>query len=259
VSAGVLALIALVTAVLLRQGATGEQPAATTAPASDAPVWADVLRWIDTELDAETRVVVTPAVGAGLLSAGGDEARFLPPDGQAPGALLLLSGEPPPSESAVLARFEDPGGAVLTLVDPAPGVPTADELGRRQRLSAAVLANPNTGATGRAADVLGTADVDARLLAVLAVLVAQLGVGVADFPPAPAEPADGPPARHVLLDRLGGEPLTHGSAAAGRIQTFLAAQRPPFAPDTVDVTDDGVLVGFRYESAPDAVITENTP
>jgi len=159
----------------------------------------------------------------------------------------------------VLARFEDPDGAPLTLVDPAPGVPTAEELERRERLSAAVLANPRTGATGRAADVLGTADIDARLLGLLALLVAQLGVGVADFPPAPAEPADGPPARHVLLDRLDTSPLEPGSAAADRLLSYLAAQRPPFAPDTVEVTDAGVLVGFRYESAPDAVVTERTP
>ena len=47
--------------------------------------------------------------------------------------------------------------------------------------------------------------------------------------------------------------------ATDRLLAFLEAQLPPFAPDAVDVTDDGVLVGFRYESAPDAVVTANTP
>ena len=93
----------------------------------------------------------------------------------------------------------------------------------------------------------------------LAALVTQLGAGVADFPAAPGEPADGPLARRVLVDRLGADPLGPGLPATDRLLTFLDAQLPPFAADTVEVTDDGVLVGFRYESAPDRLVEESTP
>ena len=73
------------------------------------------------------------------------------------------------------------------------------------------------------------------------------------------EPIDGPLARHVLLDRVGSERVAPDEQATDRLLAFLAAQLPPFAPDAVTVTADGVLVGFRYESAPDAVVTADTP
>ena len=104
-----------------------------------------------------------------------------------------------------------------------------------------------------------SASVDARLLGLLAALVAQLGSGVADFPPPPGEPAEGALARHVLIDRVGSATVRPGEPATERLVEYLQAQLPPFAPDDVKVTDDGVLVGFRYESSPDAVVDENTP
>ena len=263
-SVAALAAVALVTVFLLRPGLGTETETATETgtATTDSPgarhTWAGLLSWTEAELPARTLVVVPGDLRGPIVAAGGDEDRFLPSGADAPGTLLLVEGQPP--QGAVpIARFEDATGTAFTVVDPEPGEPTSEELERRERLSAAILANPRTGATGRAADVLRTADVDARLLGLLAALVAQLGVGVADFPPDPGKPVDGPPARRVLLDRLGGEPLEPGAPATDRLLIFLAAQLPPFAPDTVEVTDGGVLVGFRYESAPDAVVTENTP
>jgi hypothetical protein len=238
-----------------------DDPAATPDRTADAPVAGvrdDLLEWTDAELPAGDRVEVPTAVRAGLLDAGADPARFPAPGGPPAGALRLLVDEPLPSGAVVLARFDD-DGAALTLVDPTPVEPTSEELARRARLAAAVLANPRTGAEGAAAEVLRTAAVDARLLGLLAVLVAQLDVRVADFPASTAAPADGVLARRVLLDRSGGDPLTPGSPAAERLTTFLAAQRPPFAPDDVEVTADGVLIGFRYVSDPDAIVTARTP
>jgi hypothetical protein len=248
------AVVALVAAVLLRPGDT-ERPTETVAPPAADTAAADLLRWTRAELPADTAVRV-PDELFDELSAADD--RFRSSDSDAPGSLLLVTGQPPPG-ALVLARFADPDGDALTVVDPAPGEPTADELDRRQRLSAAILANPNTGATGRAEEVLDAATVDARLLGLLAVLVAQLGVGVADFPPADGEPTDGPLARHVLFDRVGSERVAPGEQAADQLLAFIEAQLPPFVPDAVTVTDDGVLVDFRYESAPDAVVTANTP
>ncbi len=254
---GALAVVAGLTVFLLRPAF--DVPTTAGAQGPDPRVWAELLRWTDAELPVSTPVVLPSPLRADVVAAGGAEARFLPQGSRTPGALVLHVGASPPPGAAALARFGEAGGPTLTLVDPAPGEPTADELARRERLSAALLAHPDAVATGRAADVLGAADVDARLLGLLAVLVARAGVSIGDFPAAPADVADGPPARRVLLDRAGTEPLTPGSAAADRLLTFLAAQQPPFAPDTVDVTEAGVLVGFRYESAPDAVVTTRTP
>ena len=239
-----------------------DDPAASpdgTADATVAAVRDDLLDWTTAELTADTPVAVPTAVRAGLLDAGADPARFVAPDDPGTGALRLLADGTPPPGAVVLARFAGPDGSALTLVDPVPGEPTPEELDRRTRLAAAVLANPAAGAGDAAAEVLSTADVDARLLTLLSVLVARLQVAVADFPAAPAEPVDGPPARRMLLDRAGADLLRPGSAAAEDVTTFLDAQMPPFAPDVVEVTEAGVLVGFRYASDADALVTRSTP
>jgi len=245
--------------VLVTRPGTTETPAGTGPEQGTDAAWAELVQWADLELPPDTSLLVPDDLLADATAAGGTGGRFQPLGADVPGALLLVTGEQPPAGSLELARFGTADGATFALVDPAPGQPSAEEIQRRQRLSAAVFANPNTGATGRAAEVLQTADIDARLLGLLAVLVAQLGVGVADFPPAAGEPADGPLARSVLIDRVGADRVAAGEAVANRLLAFLDAQLPPFAPDRVEVTDDGVLVGFRYESAPDAVVTEQTP
>jgi len=252
----VAAVVTVVALLVLRPGAS--EPPAGTGQGEDAAA-ADLVRWVDGELPPETVLLVPDDVRADVTAAGGDEERLRPLDSDVSGPRLLVLSEEPAPGSTTVARFAAPGSATLTVVDPEPGQPTAEELDRRQRLSAAILANPNTGATGRAADILQRGDVDARLLGLLAVLVAQLGVGIADFPPAAGEPADGVLARSVLLDRVGTEPVADGQAVTDRLLAFLDAQLPPFAPQRVEVTDEGVLVGFGYESAPDALVTEQTP
>ena len=242
--------------LLLRPGS--ELPPGTDARDGDSATWGELARWADAELPAGTSLLVTDDLLGDATAAGADE-RLRPLDADVAGARLLVTSEEPPPGSAVLARFGSPDTTALVVVDPAPGQPSAEELDRRRRLSAAVVANPNTGATGRAAEVLQRADVDARLLGLLALLVAQLDVGVADFPPAAGQPPDGVLARSVLLDRVGSEPVATGEAATGRLVAFLDAQLPPFAPQRVEVTEDGVLIGFSYESAPDALVTEQTP
>jgi hypothetical protein len=251
----VLAVAAVVTVVVARVGTT-ESPAGSDARQRES--WADLVQWADAELPTGTSLLVPDELLADATAAGADE-RLRPLDADVTGARVLVTSEEPPPGSAVLARFGTSDTTGLTVVDPAPGLPTTEELQRRQRLSAAVLANPNTGATGRAAEILQDAEIDARLLGLLAVLVAQLDVGIADFPPADGEPADGVLARSVLLDRVGTEPLATGNAVTDRLLTFVDAQLPPFAPQRVQATDDGVLIEFRYESAPDALVSEQTP
>jgi hypothetical protein len=254
-AAAAVAVVAMITALVLLPVGREEQATDAAGPPAADTAAAALVGWARAELPSGRPVLVPDDV---LEQLSGADDRFRASGAGTPGALLVVTGEPAPG-SLVLARFADPGGATLTLVDPSPGKPTADEIDRRQRLATAILANPNTGATGRAAEVLEEASVDARLLGLLAVLVAQLGVGVADFPPAPGEPADGPPARHLLIDRVGSERVAPGEQATDRLLAFVEAQLTPFAPDAVTVTADGVLIGFRYESAPDRLVTENTP
>jgi hypothetical protein len=101
--------------------------------------------------------------------------------------------------------------------------------------------------------------VDQRLLSVLAALTARSGIGIAAFPVPRAAPDDGLPARRALLNSAGGEELRPGAAATDGLVTWLDAQRDPFAPDSVDVTDRGVLIGYRYVSDPDALVTRSVP
>jgi hypothetical protein len=250
----VVVVVVAVVAVVALHHETTQSP--DTSERDDAAS-TDLVQWVDSELPPQTPVLA-PGEELSALTSGGSDERFRPLEGGSPGALLVVRGTEPPG-SAVLARFGGTESSALILVDPDPGRPSAEQLERRQRRAAAVLANPNTRATGRAADVLRSAAVDARLLGLLAALVAQLGTGVADFPPPPGEPADGPPARHVLIDRVGTATVGPGEVAADRLVAFLQAQLSPFAPDDVDVTDEGVLVGFRYESSPDALVEESTP
>ena len=56
-----------------------------------------------------------------------------------------------------------------------------------------------------------------------------------------------------MIDRIWGKPLTDGAAVTTLLLAWLSAQLPPFHPDSVQVTHGGVLIGFRYVSAPDAV------
>jgi hypothetical protein len=244
-------VLGVVAAVLLLRPWSGSDSARGAELAGVAP---DVVRWLEAEVPPGTPVTASGDVRTALDRAGAGDRVGARTDG----ALRVVEGGPPDG-SLVLARFGAADGAALSVVDPAPVPPTPAELQRRRSLAAAVLENPVAGATGRAAEALRTGAIDARLLGLLAGLVSRMDVHVADLPPAPGEPPDGPPARRLLVDEAAGERLIPGAAATEDLVAYLAAQRPPFAPDSVESTDDGVLVAFDYESAPDAAVTAATP
>lgn len=236
-------------------------PAADARPTGRTP--AALLGWAAAELPEGARLLAPDRLRADLLHAGADPDQVLPPgtvdpaDASAP--VLVLSDGGLPGGATVLARFDGGEQArTVVVVDPAPGVPTPEELQRRRSLAAAILANPRTSTGDRAGRVLRSAAVDQRLLSLLAALTAWSGVGIAEFPAPQAEP-DGLLARRVLLDAVGEEALRPGAVATDRLVGWLEAQRGPFAPDSVEVTDQGVLVGFRYVSAPDALVTRSAP
>ena len=67
------------------------------------------------------------------------------------------------------------------------------------------------------------------------------------------------PTRSVLLAAVGSAPVGAGQPATEPLRTWLEAQLPPFAPDSVEVTGDGVRLSHRYASDPDGLVTEVTP
>jgi len=219
------------------------------APGAIGTPAAALLRWADRELPADARL--RPAAGMpGDLLGAGDRVATDEPTGPDDLVLTVTDGEPE-SGTRVVGRV---GG--LTVLDPSPGTPTPEQLNRRVALAEAVLANPTTRAPEDAAAVLRSADVDMRLLSLLAVLTAREGIGVAAFPR--ADGAQGP-ARSVLLSAVGGSPVGAGAPATEPLRTWLEAQLPPFAPDRVEVTDDGVLLSHRYASDPDALVADVSP
>ncbi|MGY1735626.1 hypothetical protein [Geodermatophilus sp. SYSU D00684] len=244
-------------------GPAARPPAASTpGPGDDAtpPDGAGpVAGWLGAALLPQTDLAATAAVRRELSDAGVPAGRLRPAeDGVPPGALLAVVGAAP-AGSRVVARFDRHGdGSELLVVDPAPGEPTAGEVARRHDLAQALLANPTTRAEGAAAAVLQDAAVDERLLTVLAAVAAADGVGVAAFPALPGEEGAATPARRALVDAVGGAPVPGDPEATERLRAWFAAQLPPFAPDDVEVTDAGVLVSFRYVSAPEALVTAAT-
>jgi hypothetical protein len=214
-----------------------------------------LLGWAGAQLPAGATLDVDPPLAAELRQAGApaglldDEARADRPAG-AP-VLQVTPGEP---ETAVVARFTDDDGRTLTVVDPGSAAPDADQLGRRRTLGAALLANPRTQLPDTAAGRLQDGAVDPRLLTLLAGIVARFDVRLADLPPAPGE--EGPSAvRSALLTAADGTPLAADAPAQAALETWLSAQRAPLAPDDVRPTDDGLLIGFRYVTDPDGVVS----
>jgi hypothetical protein len=239
--------------------ATGPATASDGGPAPPA----DLLDWLATELPAGGTVAAPPELRARLLAAGADPA-VLPESAPAEagagraGIPALTLAEDEPEGGRVLARF-DLEATPLILVDPSPVEATDEQRQQREALAAAVLANPTTRAEGDARAVLAAADVDPRLLAVVAALTAQEGIGLWAFPALPGEVPGSAPARRVVVDAVGGRPVPADGAVTQRLIAWLDAQLGPFAPDTVEVTGDGVLIGFDYVPGPDAVVASATP
>ena len=107
--------------------------------------------------------------------------------------------------------------------------------------------------------ILRSGEVDPRLISLLAALAAQFGVGIPDLPLADGEPREGPLARRALVDRIGEDPVLPGSPATERLLAWLEAQLPPFAPDSMASTDEGVHIDFAYVSAADALVSASAP
>ena len=223
---------------------------------------ATLLAWIDEQLPPEGRVVAPPRIWAELVHAGADTDQVRLPGTAgaggpvAPAVLTVVEGALPGGSTPV-ARFGLSGGRPdLLLADGSAGDPTPEEWARRRTLAAALLANPMTVDGSQAAGVLASAEVDPRMLALLAGIGVQLEVELAALPTVAGEERTGTLVRHAALLGGSGAPLRPGEPKTERLLAWLDAQWPPFAPDTVEVSNGGVRIGYRYVSAPDALVTE---
>jgi hypothetical protein len=222
---------------------------------------ATLLAWIDEQLPPEGRVVAPPRIWAELVHAGADTDQVRLPGTAGAGGpvapvLAVVEGDLPGGSTPV-ARFGLSGGRPdLLLADGSAGDPIPEELARRRTLAAALLANPMTADGSQAAGVLASAEVDPRLLALLAGIGVQLHAELAALPTVAGEERTGTLVRHAALLGGSGAPLRPGAPETERLLAWLDAQWPPFAPDTVEVTNGDVRIGYRYVSAPDALVTE---
>lgn len=257
--AGATLLVAAATAAVLAPGQASPSAPAPGRPGTSTAAPATVLRWAAAELPRGAVLTAPPGLAAELRHAGGSpqqvriERTGVP---TSPGTFLVTDGGVP-AGGRVVGRFPDPSArATILVVDPAPGIPTSEEVRRRQAIAMAVLANPTTRTTPDAAARLRSADVDPRLLSLVAALAARSGVGIAAFPAPLDTPSAGLLARRGLIDTVGGQPVSSGSPATEDLVTWLRAQLPPYTPDSITVSHDGVLIGFRYASAPDALVSQ---
>ena len=169
------------------------------------------------------------------------------------GGLQVRRGAPGPgSADVVVARFGDPDTGLVVL-DPDRRTPDADQLALRRALSGALLTNPTTADAGQATGVLVSGDVDPRLLTLLAGIAAQYGVGIAELPAVPGEVDTA--VRYAVVDSVGGTGLVDDPAVQQQVRAWLEAQLPPYAPDLVEETDDGIRIGYDYVSDPDGLLS----
>ncbi|SDO21669.1 hypothetical protein SAMN05660199_01544 [Klenkia soli] len=238
-------VLAAATAAALVAGAVLAAVALRTTPVDDfgAQDRAAFVDWFTEQLPAGSTVAAS-----GLL------AQDLRRDGVpvAADGLQVARGAPGSSRDDVVARFGD-ADTGLVVVDPDRRTPDADQRTLRRELSGALLTNPTTADAGQATGALLSGDVDPRLLTLLAGIAAQYGVGISSLPAVPGEV--GTAVRYAVVDSVGGTRLVDDPALRDQVRTWLTAQLPPYAPDLVEDTDDGIRVGYDYASDPDALLT----
>ena len=217
----------------------------------------DLTSWASAQLPVGATLAADPALAAALEQSGMGSGMLGTASSTSSGtdgpALRVVQGGDP-AGGTVVARFADGDGGEFTVVDPAAVPPDAAALEQRRSLGAAVLANPATMAPAPAAQLLRDGDVDPRLLTLLAGLAARFQVQLADLSVVPGEEGL-TPVRSAVLAAAGGRPLTEGTEPLSEVQTWLSAQRGPYAPDDVRLVDGGLTVGFRYVTDPDGAVT----
>jgi hypothetical protein len=256
-------VLAAVVAGALTVALVGGAVALRTAPRSDFGAAAAIRlsEWARTQLPDGTRLSVPAGLRAELVHAGADPARVGTAAASRVSAtsadetvLRVVSGEVPAGSAPVVRVDAADGLAPLTVVDPSPVAPTAEERERRRGLGQALAANPTTLAGDEVLTQLAGGELDPRLMSLLAGIGAASGIGLGSLPVVPGEEGR-TLVRQAVITSVGGVPLEGDPIQTDRVLTLLRAQRPPYTPDLVRRVDGGVLVGYRYLPDPDAVLT----
>jgi hypothetical protein len=234
-----------------------------TAPRSDfgAATTAQLTGWAREALPEGSRLSVPADLRAELVHAGADPAwlgtaadlRVAATATEAP-VLRVVRGDLP-AGSAPVARLDAADGLpALTVVDPRPVAPTAGERDKRRVLGRALAANPATLADDDVRTILSSGELDPRLLSLLAGIGAASGIGIDRLPVVPGEEGR-TLVRQAVVSSVGGIALEGAPVQTDRVLTLLRAQRAPYTPEVVRRVEGGLLVGYRYVPAPDALLT----
>ncbi|WP_369139824.1 hypothetical protein [Modestobacter versicolor] len=238
-----------VTAALLL---TGLGAATAAGPDDGGDVSADIVAlagWAREQLPGTGALLASPVLTAELVHAGADPARLRTAATGPPSPVLQVTDGPPPDGAAVVARF-----GALTVVDPSPVQPTAEQEAARRELAGALQAAPTIDLPAADADVLAAGRVDPRLLVLLAGVTARMGAGLRGLPAVAGEPA-GALVRQAVVTPAGRAADAAGDAAATEeLRSFLTAQQGPYRPDRVTEVEGGLLVGYDLVPDPDELV-----
>jgi hypothetical protein len=135
------------------------------------------------------------------------------------------------------------GGAPTSVCPAAPLAAEAAvaEQAARARFGSALARDPALSLQPEAAAALQAGVVDPRLVLVLADLAGPRRLAVDAFPVEPLEPPNAL-RRHVLLGAVDGLPAAGDPQAL--IRTWFAARQPPLVPNSIEVQDEALLIGF---------------
>ena len=134
---------------------------------------------------------------------------------------------------------------------------TAQDNRAAMEAGAALAANRDLDVPLAARNLMTGGRVDARLLIVLP-QVASLGkLGIGDFPALPGEQAEAMTRRSVLISTVAGRPLAGSPADAAAVTNLLNGQPSPYAPRSITMTDQGLLVTYTID-APTGLLGQDT-
>ncbi|BDI23089.1 hypothetical protein [Herbiconiux sp. L3-i23] len=119
------------------------------------------------------------------------------------------------------------------------------EVARRADDGAQLLQNPRLSVSDTARELLEDGAVDRRVMLVLAQLLAQHDLTVADFPESDGEAVR----RSLLVTDADGDRLETGGASIPVLGSYLSGLTGDYAVETLSVDSDGVLAVFPPETA----------
>ncbi|MGQ0841660.1 glycosyltransferase [Actinokineospora sp.] len=232
--------VALAALAVLAGAAWGAPRQPPSAPVVDHRA---VVTWFTAAADPAAALSAPPLLWSELrrdLVDAGQSAARARPSGPADLTVSTVDDPAPP-----LARF---GGLTVRLTGTGAGY-IVD--GNRTAAGAQLARNTRIDAAEDVRAALREGRVDLRAMTVLAEICATYDITVASTLNPAAERGSGLPHRTVVLSEVDGKPVADPVIAAA-LREWLAAQRPPYAPDDVRRTPRGVELTWRLPTLTDA-------